>query len=85
MVCPVFVRPPVSFVSETISHIFIDIYTLTIVRYGKIEPVISDYPLDQVEAVLAYRKEQKRLEKLAKREARKKKAAEKKGKADICI
>ena len=48
-------------------------------RDGKIEPVTSDYPLDQVEAVLAYRKEQKRLEKLAKKEARKKKAAEKKG------
>ena len=50
-----------------------------LVRDGKIEPVTSDYPLDQVEAVLAYRKEQKRLEKLAKKEARKKKAAEKKG------
>ena len=50
-----------------------------LVRDGKIEPVASDYPLDQVEAVLAYRKEQKRLEKLAKKEARKKKAAEKRG------
>lgn len=50
-----------------------------LVRDGKIEPVTSDYPLDQVEAVLAYRKEQKRLEKLAKKEARKKKAAEKGG------
>ena len=50
-----------------------------LVRDGKIEPVTSDYPLDQVEAVLAYRKEQKRLAKLSKKEARKKKAAEKKG------
>lgn len=50
-----------------------------LVRDGKMEPIDSDDPLDQIEAVLVYRKEQKRLEKLAKKEARKKKAAEKKG------
>ena len=46
-----------------------------LVRDGKMEPIDSDEPLDQIEAVLVYRKEQKRLEKLAKKAARKKKAA----------
>ena len=46
-----------------------------LVREQKLAPIDSDDLLDKIEAVLAYRKRMKDLEKQAKKAARKKKAA----------
>ena len=56
-----------------------------LVRDGKIEPVTSDYPLDQVEAVLAYRKSRNGWKNWQRRKPERRRLLKKKGKADICI
>ena len=49
-----------------------------LVKEGRISPVDSDDPLDQIEAVICYRNEEKVREKQARKEARLAKKAAKK-------